>query len=191
MKKMKSEDKFVIGCIVALLTISILFLSVMFNITELAKDPMQDLEIEVGEQVPIEEEEVHNIVTLPEYDFTEDEIYMLTQCVEAEAGKSNIQSQKYVTQVILNRLHSSSYPDTLEGVIYQSNGKVPQFSVAYNGSMDRVPQPETFNSVYSVIVHGTDMPDYVYFFYADYVTNNWVNSLSKWDTVEGTVFAYK
>lgn len=148
--------------------------------------------VEAGKQEKIEEE-VYNEVPLPEYEFTEEEIYMLAQCVEAEAGKYQYapDGQKYVTQVILNRLHSSSFPDTLKEVIYQKNGNVPQFSVAYNGMMDIVPEPETFNSVYDVIVHGTDMPEYVLFFYADHVKNNWVNTLNVWNTIDGTVFAYK
>lgn len=197
MKKLKKDDKFVIGAFVVIILMGVLFLSSIHNMSKsftVEVGEYEKIEEEIIEEVEEVEEETHNILTLPEYGFTEEEIYMLAQCVEAEAGNSANapESQKYVTQVILNRLHSSSYPDTLREVIYQKNGKTPQFSVAYNGMMEKlVPQPETFNNVYHVIVHGTDMPDYVYFFYADYVSNNWVNSLNVWDTIDGTVFAYK
>ena len=123
--------------------------------------------------------------------YTEDEVYLLAQCVEAEAGY-NPESQKYVTQVILNRVNSSRYPDTIERVIYQKTGKgVAQFSVAYNGSMeDRKVKSETLANVYNVLLYGTDLPEYVHYFYSVKVTNNWVNTLNTYKTVGGTVFAY-
>ena len=123
--------------------------------------------------------------------YTEDEVYLLAQCVEAEAGY-NPESQKYVTQVILNRVNSSRYPDTIERVIYQKTGKgVAQFSVAYNGSMEgRKVKSETLANVYNVLLYGTDLPEYVQYFYSVKVTNNWVNTLNTYKTVDGTVFAY-
>lgn len=126
------------------------------------------------------------------YDFTEEEVYMLAQCVEAEAGIGNFQSQKYVAQVILNRLHTKKgYPDTLEGVIYhKTRGNVPQFSVAYNGAMNRVVEEETLENVREVLEYGTNLPRYVFYFYSEEVTDNWVNTLNTYKVVEGTVFAY-
>lgn len=127
---------------------------------------------------------------LPTYQFTETEIYLIAQCVEAEMGMYE-QSQKWGTKVILNRLHSNKFPDSVEEVIYQKVNDVPQFSVAYNGTIDREVQPETLANVYSVIVHGSDLPEYVCYFYSAKVIENWVNELPVYDTVDGTVFAYK
>ena len=123
--------------------------------------------------------------------YTKEEINLLAQCVEAEAGY-NSESQKYVTQVILNRVNSTKYPDTIKEVIYQktSNG-VEQFSVAYNGTMKRIKvKPETLVNVYSVLLYGTDLPEYVQYFYSEKVTDNWVNTLNIYKSVGGTVFAY-
>ena len=158
------------------------------------EDNYKNLKGQYDESLVVNEELKNNRVNLPTYSFTAEEIYMLAQCVEAEAGsyKKHAQSQRYVTQVILNRLYNSKFPNTLKGVIYDKSRKgVPQFSVAYNGMMDRVVEPETLANVYSVIVHRTDLPRYVNYFYADYVTGNWVNTLNIHTTIEGTVFAYK
>lgn len=127
---------------------------------------------------------------LATYYFTEEEVYLIAQCVEAEMGMYE-QSQKWGTKVILNRLHSNKFPDSVEEVIYQKVNGVPQFSVAYNGTIDREVQPETLANVYSVIVHGSDLPEYVCYFYSAKVVENWVNELPVYDTVDGTVFAYK
>ena len=146
----------------------------------------------VKENTQLKEELKNTGVDLPNYEYTEEEIYLLAQCVEAEAGhyKNHENSQQYVAQVILNRLHSNKFPDTIKDVIYQKVNGVPQFSVAWNGMMDREVEPETLANVYSVIVNGTDLPEYVYYFYSSSVTENWVNTLPVYNTVDGTVFAY-
>lgn len=122
--------------------------------------------------------------------YSKEEVYMLAKCVEAEAG-SHDKSQKYVTQVILNRVNSDKFPNSLKEVIYQKNGNIPQFSVAYNGMMNRKVRKETLANVYSVLMHGTNLPKYVHYFYDESVTGNWVNTLNIYDTVGGTVFAYE
>lgn len=126
---------------------------------------------------------------IPIYDFTEAEIELIALCAEAEAGYS-AESQKYVVQVILNRLHSSDFPNGIDEVIYQKVDGLPQFSVSCNGMMNREVNTETLMNVYSAIVHGTDLPSYVKYFYAKGVTENWVNTLEVYTEVDGTVFAY-
>lgn len=150
------------------------------------EDEKASLQQELAKQI-----EELNKANLPVYSYTKEEIDLLARCVEAEAGCSNYKSQKYITQVILNRVHSGKFPNSIEKVIYQKKYGIAQFSVAYNGMMNREVQPDTLANVYSVIVHGTDLPDYVYYFYSEKVTNNWINTLPIYDTVQGTVFAYE
>jgi len=46
--------------------------------------------------------------------------------------------------------------------------------------------------VYSVLVNGSKLPDYVMYFYsASLKEDNWVKSLNVYDTVEGTIFCYE
>lgn len=133
-------------------------------------------------------------VEIKEYSFTQEEIYLIAQVVEAEAGdyENHGNSQKYVCQVILNRLEAGDFPNTIKEVIYQKNGNIPQFSVAYNGMIDgREVSPETLVNVYSVICHGTDLPENVKYFYSASVKENWVNTLNTYIVLEGTVFAYE
>ena len=132
-------------------------------------------------------------VDLPVYNYTEEEIYLLAQCVEAEAGyyDNHDVSQRYITQVILNRVRSGQFPNNIRDVIYQKSGDTPQFSVAYNGMIDRDVELETLASVYSVLIYGTDLPEYVLYFYGSSLTENWVNTLNTYDTIQGTVFAYE
>ena len=161
------------------------------SITNLWKESYEELEDAYFKKA-MENSQLKESSLIP---YSKEEIEMLARCVEAEAGhySNHKNSQRYVTQVILNRIHSDKFPNTIEEVIYQTtnNGKIPQFSVAYNGMMDREVDPDTLANVCSVLMFGTDLPEYVCYFYDDSVTNNWVNTLNIHDTVEGTVFAYE
>ena len=132
-------------------------------------------------------------IKLPKYSFSEAEVKLIAVCVQCEAGENNEVAQKYITSVILNRIKSGQFPDSVEEVIYQKVNGVPQFSVAYDGSMDECElSPTVLANVYSVIVSGSKLPDYVMYFYSTSLKeDNWVKSLNVYDTVEGTIFCYE
>lgn len=132
-------------------------------------------------------------VELPTYNYTQAEVELLAVCVQCEAGEQNYEAQRGIASVILNRVRNSSFPNTIEEVIYENNKGVPQFSVAYNGMMDEcVLSPTVLNNVYGVLMYGNDLPEEVLYFYsASLSENNWIRSLPVYDTIEGTVFAYE
>lgn len=141
------------------------------------------------------EEEILNLQTceLPVYKYSKAEIQILAKCVQAEAGEKNYEAQKMITKVILNRVQSGHFPNTIKEVIYQKDGGIPQFSVAYDGAMKKQDvKMSTLANVYSVLLFDYDMPDNVLYFYATWVKNNWVTRhTTPYKTVQGTVFAYK
>lgn len=132
-------------------------------------------------------------VELPTYNYTQAEVELLAVCVQCEAGEQNYEAQRDIASVILNRVKSSLFPNTIEEVIYENNNGVPQFSVAYNGMMDEcVLSPTVLNNVYGVLMYGNDLPEEVLYFYsASLSENNWIRSLPVYDTIERTVFAYE
>ena len=60
------------------------------------------------------------------------EMELIAQLVMAEAGNQDLRGKRYVADVILNRVDSDIFPDTVEEVIFQEN----QFSVIENGAFD-------------------------------------------------------
>ena len=102
------------------------------------------------------------------------------------------ESQKYTTQVILNRVKSKDFPNTIRGVIYEKHNGIPQFSVTTNGAIDKCDlQYRTLLNVYDVLIHGTDLPSYVKYFYSASVKENWVCNLNTYKKTGGSIFAYK
>lgn len=135
------------------------------------------------------QQELYNRVELPKYTYSYDEVILLAKVVQCEAGyySKAPDSQKWVCQVILNRVKAKDFPNTITDVVYQKN----QFSVMTDGSFDScVLEDKTLQNVYEVLLYGTDLPSYVKYFYASYVDTGWVTKLQTYDTVQGTVFAY-
>lgn len=62
-----------------------------------------------------------------------DEIELIAQLVQSEAGNQDLMGKRYVVDVILNRVDSEKFPDTVEDVIFQDN----QFTVIKDGAFDK------------------------------------------------------
>lgn len=62
---------------------------------------------------------------------TADDLQLLACIIEAEAGNQSEEGKVAVGNVVLNRVRSSEFPNTIYGVIYQSG----QFTPVDNGSM--------------------------------------------------------
>lgn len=58
---------------------------------------------------------------------------LISQLVEAEAGNQDLRVKRLVACVILNRLESDEFPDTVEEVIFQKK----QFSVTKDGAWEK------------------------------------------------------
>lgn len=75
----------------------------------------------------------------------DDDLELLAACVEAEAGNQSLYGKRLVADVILNRVDSDVFPDTISGVISQPG----QFSVYSNGILEKTePSEETYTAIY-------------------------------------------
>ena len=82
-----------------------------------------------------------------------DSLEILALCVEAEAGNQDLKGKRLVADVILNRVDSDRFPDTIEGVISQKY----HFTTFWDGTMSRiVPSDETFEAVQMELEQRTD-----------------------------------
>ena len=65
--------------------------------------------------------------------YSEGDYNVLLRIVQAEAGNCDIEGRVMVANVILNRVESGSFPNTITKVVYQKH----QFSPVSNGSIKR------------------------------------------------------
>ena len=70
---------------------------------------------------------------IPEETLSEEEIELIALVTMAEAEGEPEEGKRLVIDTILNRVDSSQFPDTVNGVIYQPN----QFEAMWNGRVNR------------------------------------------------------
>ena len=75
--------------------------------------------------------------------FIPDEVYLLAHLIEAEAGDQDLYGRRLVADVVLNRVDSPAWPNTIYDVIFQPY----QFSVIFDGAFDRVANSVTQTSL--------------------------------------------
>lgn len=88
-------------------------------------------EIEAREEA---EREAKRHVNYGEYTTDADTLLLLAALIHCEAGGEPYEGQLAVGAVVMNRVRSSAYPDTIHGVIYASG----QFTPAMSGKVNRV-----------------------------------------------------
>lgn len=96
-------------------------------------------------------------------DMSEDDIYMLASQVFVEAGAEPYDAQVGVANVIINRIKSDEFPNTLSEVLYEDG----QFPPAYNGLLDRAMAngsgAEVMDAVNAALYGESVAGDYLYF----------------------------
>lgn len=80
-----------------------------------------------------------------------DSVSLLARLIYCEAGGCSYRHKQLVGAVVINRVNSSKFPNTLNGVIYQSG----QYSPAMNGKINRVsPDSECYEIARSLLSNG-------------------------------------
>ena len=78
--------------------------------------------------------------------FTADERHCLAEAVYYEARSETRSGQKAVAEVVLNRVDSKHFPNTICGVVYEGSGRTTgcQFSFTCDGSLDIAPKGKSW-----------------------------------------------
>lgn len=126
--------------------------------------PEDKIEVIISDVLKEETEE-----RLSEYDE-----YLLAKIVMAEVGCESLESKVLVAHTILNRVASSKFPNTIEEVIFQNNGKVYQFTPIANGSWYKLePNEECYEAVKIATASEHDASEGALFFEACKNPDNW------------------
>ena len=100
------------------------------------------------------------------YQLTEKELEVLLRIVEAEAGCEDEEGKLLVANVILNRLNSPKFPDSITEIVFQRENGVAQFSPVYDGSYACAEVSEETIKAVGRALKGEDISDGVMYFAA-------------------------
>ena len=105
--------------------------------------------------------------------YREDEVFWLARIITAEAGGESLLGQIAVGDVILNRVRSQSFPNTIYGVIFDRKWGI-QFSPVANGTIYNSP---TYTAILAarICLEGTSLSDdAMYFLNPSISTSSWI-----------------
>ena len=99
--------------------------------------------------------------------------YLLARLVYAEARGESYKGKVAVAAVVLNRVRSSAFPNTISGVIYQSNA----FESVSNGSINKTPDSDCLRAAREAM-NGWDPTGGCLYFYntAQVSTGSWIKT---------------
>lgn len=105
--------------------------------------------------------------------FTEDEIDLLARIVRAEAQTEPFEGKVAVAAVVLNRVESPKFPNTIREVIYQRG----QFQPVANGQINKPADKESIRAVYAALSDMRHIAKEALFFYNPAIaTSRWLDS---------------
>ena len=102
--------------------------------------------------------------------YTSSDLYLLAKCIYAEGRGESYTGQVAIGAVIMNRVRSSSFPNTIAGVIYQSGA----FTAVSDGQINLEPNQTAYNAARDAM-NGWD-PTYgcIYYYNPAVATSSWI-----------------
>ncbi|OIJ12913.1 hypothetical protein BKP35_10135 [Anaerobacillus arseniciselenatis] len=121
----------------------------------------------------------------------EEELEWLAKMIHAEARGESKEGQVAVGAVILNRVNSDLFPNSIQDVLFEKSHGHYQFSPAGNGALDRAtPNEENYEAARRAL-SGEDPTNGSLFFYNPDKTNDeWVRSRTVSTIIGNHVFAH-
>lgn len=97
------------------------------------------------------------VETETEQPYSDDDLYVLSHIINAEAGDDNCSHEHRIAvgSVVLNRVASDIYPDTIRDVVFQSG----QYSPTWNGSFDKDPSEDSVEVAELLLTEGSQLPE--------------------------------
>ena len=112
-------------------------------------------------------------------------MYLLAKLIHAEARGEPYQGQVAVGAVVLNRVKSSSFPNTISGVIYQKYA----FTCVSDGQINLAPDASSKKAASDAMNGWDPSGGAIYYYNPKIATSSWIFSRKTTVTIGDHVFA--
>ena len=101
------------------------------------------------------------VVSTPQRNYTDDDLYLLSHVINGEAGANwcTDNMRLYSGSVVLNRIKDSRFPDTIEEVIYQPG----QYKCTWDGNFNKPVTDGSMDAAIYLLENGSQLPENVVF----------------------------
>ncbi|MDQ1002499.1 N-acetylmuramoyl-L-alanine amidase [Neobacillus niacini] len=114
---------------------------------------------------------------------------LFARLVEAEAKGESYEGKVAVATVVLNRVDSPEFPNTVTEVINEVVGTAYAFSPVQNGEINNPASDEAIRAVEEALTRQDRLNDSVYFYNPEIATDSWITTREVVKTVGNHVFA--
>ncbi|WIV10429.1 cell wall hydrolase [Proteiniborus sp. MB09-C3] len=118
-------------------------------------------------------------------------VYWLSRIIHAEAGSEPYRGKVAVGSVILNRVVSSEFPNTIKDVIFEYYNGIPQFSPVAEGTIYNTPSEESVQAAKDALNGVKPVGNSTYFFNPDKAEGKWIVNNKTYVTRIGDHVFYK
>ncbi|MCM0648534.1 LysM peptidoglycan-binding domain-containing protein [Clostridium swellfunianum] len=105
--------------------------------------------------------------------YTQSDLDLLARLIQAEAQGQSYKSQVAVGAVVINRVQSSAWPNTIRDVIYQKSGGYYQFTPVVNGWINKSASTTARQAALDAL-RGYDPTNGAEFYFDDSTKNTWL-----------------
>lgn len=102
--------------------------------------------------------------------YSSQDVYLLAKCIHAEARGEPYMGQVAVGAVVLNRVKSSNFPNTISGVIYQPYA----FTAVIDGQMNLEPNETAYNAARDAMNGWDPTNGCIYYYNPATATSSWI-----------------
>lgn len=121
--------------------------------------------------------------------YSQSDVDLLARLITAEAEGEPYAGKVAVGAVVINRVQSSSFPNSINSVIYQRINGYYQFTPVLNGHIYKPATADSVKAAYEAL-NGQDPTKGALFFYDSTVTNQWLLSKPVAISIDNLTFAY-
>ena len=114
---------------------------------------------------------------------------LFARLVEAEAKGESYEGKLAVATVVLNRVDSPQFPNTVTGVIKQVVGDVYAFSPVQNGEINKPASDDSKRAVEEALTRTDRLSDSLYFYNPKITSDKWIRTRTVVKTIGHHVFA--
>jgi N-acetylmuramoyl-L-alanine amidase len=125
----------------------------------------------------------------PAVTISNEEKDLFARLVEAEAKGESYEGKVAVATVVLNRVDSPEFPNSVTDVINEVVGTAYAFSPVQNGEINNPATDESIGAVEEALTRQDRLNDSVYFYNPDIATDSWITTREVVKTVGNHVFA--
>ncbi len=119
------------------------------------------------------------------------DLYWLSRIIHAESGAEPYRGKVAVGSVILNRVVSSEFPNTIKDVIFEYYKGIPQFSPVEDGTIYNTPSEESIQAAKDALKGVKPVGNSTYFFNPDKAAGKWIVNNKTYVTRIGDHVFYK